>query len=57
MTDHQVLGIVTSVSGTLMAADQVRGLDHALRSRGWRPVQGRIGQRWGSCQSIDLAAE
>jgi hypothetical protein len=42
MTGNQVLGIVISVSGTLMAADQVRGLDHALRSRGWRAVQGRI---------------
>ena len=36
MTGSQVLGIVISVSGTLMAADQIRGLDHALRSRGWR---------------------
>jgi hypothetical protein len=42
MTGTQVLGIAISVSGTLMAADQVRGLDHALRSRGWRPIQGRI---------------
>jgi hypothetical protein len=42
MTGNEVLGIVISVSGTLMAADQVRGLDHALGSRGWRAVQGRI---------------
>jgi hypothetical protein len=31
-----------SVTGTAMAADQVRGLDRGLRSRGWLPAQGRI---------------
>lgn len=42
MTGNQVLGMVISVAGTLMAADQIRGLDDALRSRGWRTAHGRI---------------
>lgn len=42
MTGNQVLGLAISVTGTLMAADQVRGLDRALRSRGWRAVMGRV---------------
>ena len=42
MTGAHVLGIVVSVTGTIIAADQVRDLDRGLRSRGWRSAAGRI---------------
>jgi hypothetical protein len=42
VTGTHVLGIVVSVTGTIIAADQVRDLDRGLRSRGWRSAPGRI---------------
>lgn len=42
MHGSQVLGLLISVTGTIMAADQARGLYRALRSRRWLPTQGRI---------------
>jgi hypothetical protein len=37
-----VLGLLVFSAGSLMTIDQARGLDRALRSRGWRPTRGRI---------------
>ena len=37
-----MLGLLISSAGSLMTIDQVRGLDRALRSRGWRSTPGRI---------------
>jgi hypothetical protein len=42
MDASQGFGMGVSLFGTLMAADQIRDLDRALRSRGWARTTGRV---------------